>query len=106
VSWKGFRRRQQRRSSRDGKTDGVPRKAWTARLAAEARFRGLVAERLALTPKKEVYIFIHGARSDFVEPMYVMPGSGHFLDATVCPWFYTVALRRREQSSAGLQLRP
>ena len=50
-----------------------------ARLAAEARLKALVAERLALTQKKEVYVFIHGTGSDFASPMYVMAGLWHFM---------------------------
>jgi esterase/lipase superfamily enzyme len=60
-----------------------------ARLTAEARFRALVAERLALTPKKEIYIFIHGIGSRFEEPTYVMAGLWHFMGRCGVPVVYT-----------------
>jgi esterase/lipase superfamily enzyme len=60
-----------------------------ARLAAEARFKGLVAERLALTPKKEVCVFVHGTGSAFHDPMYVMAGLWHFMGRRGVPLVYT-----------------
>ena len=60
-----------------------------ARLAAEARLKALVAERLALTPKKEVYVFIHGTGSDFASPTYVMAGLWHFMGRCGVPVVYT-----------------
>ena len=60
-----------------------------ARLAAEAGFRALVAERLALTPKKEIYVFIHGIGSRFEEPTYVMAGLWHFMGRCGVPVVYT-----------------
>jgi len=60
-----------------------------ARLAAEARLKALLAERLALTPKKEVYVFIHGTGSDFSSPMYVMAGLWHFMGRCGVPAVYT-----------------
>ncbi len=60
-----------------------------ARRAAEAQFKALVAERLALTPKKEVYVFIHGTGSDFASPMYVMAGLWHFMGRCGVPVVYT-----------------
>lgn len=60
-----------------------------ARLAAATRMKALVAERLALTPKKEVYVFIHGAGSDFASPAYVMAGFWHFMGRCGVPVLYT-----------------
>ena len=60
-----------------------------ARQAAEARLMTLVAERLALTPKKEVYVFIHGTGSDFEESTYVMAGLWHFMGRCGVPVVYT-----------------
>jgi esterase/lipase superfamily enzyme len=60
-----------------------------ARLAAETRFKALVADRLALTPKKEVYIFIHGTGSDFKEAACVMAGLWHFMGRSGVPMLYT-----------------
>ena len=60
-----------------------------ARQAAEARLTALVAERLALTPKKEVYVFIHGTGSDFADSTYVMAGLWHFMGRCGVPVVYT-----------------
>jgi esterase/lipase superfamily enzyme len=60
-----------------------------ARLATEARLKALLAERLALTPRKEVYVFIHGTGSDFATPMYVMAGLWHFMGRCGVPTVYT-----------------
>ena len=60
-----------------------------ARLAAEARLKALVADRLGLTPKKEVYIFIHGTGSNFSEPMFIMAGIWHFMGRSGVPVAYT-----------------
>jgi esterase/lipase superfamily enzyme len=60
-----------------------------ARLAADARLKALVADRLALTPKKEVYVFIHGTGSDFASPTYVMAGLWHFMGRAGVPVVYT-----------------
>lgn len=61
----------------------------TSQLAAETRFKALVAERLALTPKKDAYVFIHGTGSDFPTPMYVMAGLWHFMGRCGVPMVYT-----------------
>jgi esterase/lipase superfamily enzyme len=59
------------------------------RLTAEARLKSLMTERLALTPKKEVYVFIHGVGSDFATPTYVMAGLWHFMGRCGVPVVYT-----------------
>ena len=59
------------------------------RLSAETRIKALISERLALTPKKEVYVFIHGTGSDFSSPMYVMAGLWHFMGRCGVPVVYT-----------------
>ena len=59
------------------------------RLAVEAGFKTLLAERLALTPRKEVYVFIHGTGSRFDDPMYVMAGLWHFMGRQGVPVVYT-----------------
>lgn len=59
------------------------------RLSAETSLKALLAERLALTPKKEVYVFIHGTGSDFSSPMYVMAGLWHFMGRCGVPVVYT-----------------
>jgi esterase/lipase superfamily enzyme len=73
---------------RDGRTVDAPEVA-EARRAAEDRLRALVAERLALTPKKEVYVFVHGTGSNFEEPTYVLAGLWHFMGRCGVPVVYT-----------------
>ena len=73
---------------RDGRTVDAPEVA-DARLAAETRFKALIAERLALTPKKEVYVFVHGTGSNFEEPTYVLAGLWHFMGRCGVPVAYT-----------------
>jgi esterase/lipase superfamily enzyme len=72
----------------NGRTVDAPEVA-EARLAAETRFKALVAERLALTPKKEVYVFVHGTGSNFEEPTYVLAGLWHFMGRCGVPVVYT-----------------
>jgi esterase/lipase superfamily enzyme len=60
-----------------------------ARLAVGERLKALVAERLALTPKKEVYVFIHGAGADFANAVYVMAELWHFMGRCGVPVVYT-----------------
>ena len=60
-----------------------------SQLRADARFKALVTKRLALTSKKEVYVFIHGIGSDFEEPTYVMGGLWHFMGRCGVPVVYT-----------------
>jgi esterase/lipase superfamily enzyme len=60
-----------------------------ARRAAEDGLKALVAERLALTGKKDIYLFIHGTGSDFANPMYVMAGLWHYMGRCGVPMVYT-----------------
>ncbi len=60
-----------------------------ARRGVEARLKDLLAERLALTPTKEVYVFIHGAGCDFATSAYVMAGLWHFMGRCGVPVVYT-----------------
>ena len=59
-----------------------------ARRAAEDRLKALVAERLTLTPKKEVYVFVHGTGGNFEEPTYVLAGLWHFMGRCGVPVVY------------------
>ncbi len=77
-----------REVERDGQFVESPESV-DARLAAEAQFKALVAERLGLTPKKEVYVFIHGIGSNFSEPMFIMAGIWHFMGRSGIPVAYT-----------------
>jgi esterase/lipase superfamily enzyme len=72
---------------RDGQIVDAPEVA-EARRAAEDRLKALVAERLALTPKKEVYVFVHGTGSNFEEPTYVLAGLWHFMGRCGVPVVY------------------
>ena len=73
---------------RDGQIVDAP-EVVEARRAAEDRLKALVAERLALTPKKEVYVFVHGTGSNFEEPTYVLAGLWHFMGRCGVPVVYT-----------------
>ena len=73
---------------RDGQIVDAP-EVMEARRAAEDRLKALVAERLALTPKKEVYVFVHGTGSNFEEPTYVLAGLWHFMGRCGVPVAYT-----------------
>jgi esterase/lipase superfamily enzyme len=77
-----------REVERDGQFVESPESV-EARLVAEAQLKALVADRLALTPKKEVYIFIHGTGSNFSEPMFIMAGIWHFMGRSGVPVAYT-----------------
>jgi esterase/lipase superfamily enzyme len=72
----------------NGRTVDAPEVA-DVRMAAETRFKALIAERLALTPKKEVYVFVHGTGSNFEEPTYVLAGLWHFMGRCGVPVVYT-----------------
>ena len=73
---------------RDGRRVESPESA-TAREVAETRFKALLAERLALTPKKEVYIFVHGVGSTFDDAAQVMTELWHFMGRCGVPIVYT-----------------
>ena len=77
-----------REVERDGQFVESPESV-DARLAAETQLKALVTERLDLTPKKEVYIFIHGTGSNFSEPMFIMAGIWHFMGRSGVPVAYT-----------------
>ena len=77
-----------REVERDGQFVESPESV-DARLAAEAELKALIAERLALTPKKEVYVFIHGTGSNFAEPTFIMAGIWHFLGRSGVPVAYS-----------------
>jgi len=73
---------------RDGRRVESPEIA-AAREVAETRFKTLLAERLALTPKKEVYIFVHGVGSTFDDAAQVMAELWHFMGRRGVPIVYT-----------------
>lgn len=53
------------------------------------RFHEEIKCRLALTPRKEAFIFIHGYSNTFEDPMFVMAGLWHFLGRQGVPIVYT-----------------
>jgi esterase/lipase superfamily enzyme len=59
-----------------------------AREAVEAQFKALLAERLALTPKKEVYVFVHGVGSTFDDAAQVLASLWHFMGRGGVPIVY------------------
>ena len=72
---------------RDGQSVDAP-EVVEARHAAEDRLKALMAERLSLTPKKEVYVFVHGTGSNFEESAYVLAGLWHFMGRCGVPVVY------------------
>jgi esterase/lipase superfamily enzyme len=71
----------------NGRTVDAPEVA-EVRRAADDRLKALVAERLALTPKKEVYVFVHGTGGTFEESTYVLAGLWHFMGRCGVPVVY------------------
>ncbi len=56
---------------------------------AEDGFRRLLAQRLALSPDKDVYIFVHGFSNKFDDSLYVMADLWHFLGRRGVPIAYS-----------------
>lgn len=54
-----------------------------------AQFRELVRARLALTPRKEVFIYVHGYNNDFDEAAFTLAELWHFLGREGVPIVYT-----------------
>ena len=59
------------------------------RLAAAEIFRKVVVQQLALTPRKEVFIFVHGFHNDFNDAAFAMGELWHFLGRIGVPIVYT-----------------
>ncbi len=55
----------------------------------EKVFRQIFKEQLALTPRKEVFIYIHGFDNSFKEAAFVMAEFWHFLGRIGVPMIYT-----------------
>jgi esterase/lipase superfamily enzyme len=75
-------------SEQDGKVTVDPAVV-AARDAADQAFCKLLDERIALTPHKQVYIFIHGYNCEFEWPAYVMAQLWHFMGRTGVPVAYS-----------------
>ena len=59
------------------------------RQRADEALRRLVSQRLAQTPDKDVYLFIHGYNSEFEWGPYVIAQVWHFMGRTGVPMAYT-----------------
>jgi len=59
------------------------------RLAAAEIFRKVMVQQLALTPRKEVFIFVHGFHNDFNDAAFAMGELWHFLGRIGVPIVYT-----------------
>jgi len=59
------------------------------RLAAAEVFRQAVVKQLALTPRKEVFIYVHGYHNDFDDAAFAMAEMWHFLGRIGVPIVYT-----------------
>lgn len=72
----------------DGKVVEEPALLAQSDEAAQA-FRHLLVRQLALTPRKEVFIYIHGYRNDFDDAAFAMAELWHFLGRIGVPIIYT-----------------
>ena len=59
------------------------------RQAAVEVFRKVMLQQLALTPRKEVFIFVHGYHNDFDDAAFAMAELWHFLGRIGVPIVYT-----------------
>ena len=59
------------------------------RAAAAEVFRKVLVQQLALTPRKEVFIFVHGFHNDFNDAAFAMGELWHFLGRIGVPIIYT-----------------
>ena len=59
------------------------------REAAAEAFRGSLAKQLALTPRKEVFLYVHGYHNSFDDAAYALAELWHFLGRTGVPVIYT-----------------
>ncbi len=67
-----------------------PHPHWAAREArALAAFQAEVRRRLELTPRKEVFVFVHGFNNDFTRAAFVGAQIWHFLPRQGVPVVYT-----------------
>lgn len=63
--------------------------AVAARDASIARVQAEVRRRLALTPRKDVYIYVHGYHNDFADAAYALAELWHFFGREGLPIVYT-----------------
>lgn len=72
----------------DGKIVEKPEES-SEREAAGAAFRRILADQLALTPRKEVFLYIHGYHNSFEDAAFAMAELWHFLGRIGVPFIYT-----------------
>ena len=72
----------------DGKVVQEPTLVAQSEAAAEA-FRSALVKQLALTPRKEVFIYVHGYRNTFENAAFAMAELWHFLGRIGVPIIYT-----------------
>lgn len=72
----------------DGEVVEEP-EAVAARDASIARVRAEVRRRLALTPRKDVYIYVHGYHNSFADAAYALAELWHFFGREGLPIVYT-----------------
>lgn len=60
-----------------------------ARAAADEKFRQLMAERLARSPDKRVFLFVHGYHCEFEWPAYVIAQLWHYMGRPGVPVAYS-----------------
>jgi esterase/lipase superfamily enzyme len=59
------------------------------RNAAAEKFRQTIAEQLSKTPRKEIFIFVHGFHNDFNDAAFAMAELWHFMGRIGIPIIYT-----------------
>ena len=72
----------------DGKIVEQPEKS-AEREAASKEFKRILANQLALTPRKEVFLYIHGYHNSFEDAAFAMAELWHFLGRIGVPFIYT-----------------
>ena len=72
----------------DGKIVEQPEES-AKREAANKAFRRILADQLALTPRKEVFLYVHGYHNSFDDAAFAMGELWHFLGRIGVPFIYT-----------------
>jgi esterase/lipase superfamily enzyme len=72
----------------DGRIIEEPNLAAELKAASEA-FRSVIVKQLSLTPRKEVFLFIHGYHNSFADASFAMAELWHFLGRVGVPIVYT-----------------
>jgi esterase/lipase superfamily enzyme len=60
-----------------------------AQMAVKERFRQEIVRHLARTPRKEIFIFVHGFHNDFNDAAFAMAELWHFMGRIGIPLIYT-----------------